>query len=107
MSPTGWRSCRCAGRRCRSSSAETRKLAEEWTYRYLAAAHAWARSEPAARARLGLDAYAKLTVLSGPLHPTANCALGRATTGSLSQIAAASVPRSTKHGATLTIPSGT
>ena len=26
---------------------ETRKLAEEWTYRYLAAAHAWARAEEA------------------------------------------------------------
>lgn len=31
---------------------DTRKLAEEWTYRYLAAAHAWARDEPAARARI-------------------------------------------------------
>ena len=26
---------------------ETRALAEEWTYRYLAAAHAWADAEPA------------------------------------------------------------
>jgi hypothetical protein len=25
---------------------ETRQLAEEWTYRYLAAAHAWAHTEP-------------------------------------------------------------
>jgi hypothetical protein len=25
---------------------ETRKLAEEWTYRYLAAAHTWADEEP-------------------------------------------------------------
>ena len=32
---------------------ETRKLAEEWTYRYLAAAYAWASEEPAARARIG------------------------------------------------------
>jgi ERCC4 domain len=31
---------------------ETRKLAEEWTYRYLAAAYAWARDEPDALARL-------------------------------------------------------
>ena len=31
---------------------ETRKLAEEWTYRYLAAAHAWAQDEPDALARL-------------------------------------------------------
>ena len=32
---------------------ESRKLAEEWTYRYLAAAHAWAREEPLAHARIG------------------------------------------------------
>jgi hypothetical protein len=34
---------------------ETRPLAEEWTYRYLAAAHAWARSESAATARIGVE----------------------------------------------------
>jgi hypothetical protein len=32
---------------------ETRGLAEEWTYRYLAAAHTWASTEPAAIARTG------------------------------------------------------
>ena len=32
---------------------ETRKLAEEWTYRYLAAAHAWAEAERPALARIG------------------------------------------------------
>ena len=32
---------------------ETRPLAEEWTYRYLAAAHAWACAEPAAIERTG------------------------------------------------------
>src|SRR5579875_1282807 len=32
---------------------ETRPLAEEWTYRYLAAAQAWATDEPAAIARIG------------------------------------------------------
>ena len=32
---------------------ETRKLAEEWTYRYLAAAHAWAVDEDAAIGRIG------------------------------------------------------
>jgi ERCC4 domain/Lsr2 len=31
---------------------ETRSLAEEWTYRYLAAAHAWASTEPAALGRV-------------------------------------------------------
>jgi len=34
---------------------ESRALAEEWTYRYLAAAHAWADAEPAALDRLGPD----------------------------------------------------
>jgi len=32
---------------------ETRKLAEEWTYRYLAAAHTWAAAELPALARMG------------------------------------------------------
>lgn len=32
---------------------ETRSLAEEWTYRYLAAAHAWASSDAAAAERIG------------------------------------------------------
>jgi hypothetical protein len=31
---------------------ETRQLAEEWTYRYLAAAHLWATTEPAAIERI-------------------------------------------------------
>jgi hypothetical protein len=34
--------------------AETRQLAEEWTYRFLAAAHTWAVHEPDAIARIGL-----------------------------------------------------
>jgi hypothetical protein len=34
---------------------ETRKLAEEWTYRYLAAAHVWAADELAFATRLGAD----------------------------------------------------
>ena len=33
--------------------AENRKLAEQWTYRYLAAAHSWAQAEAAAVARIG------------------------------------------------------
>jgi len=32
---------------------DSRKLAEEWTYRFLAAAHEWARDEPSAQARIG------------------------------------------------------
>jgi len=34
---------------------ETRKLAEEWTYRYLAAAHTWATDEPTAATRIGAN----------------------------------------------------
>ena len=37
---------------------ETRGLAEEWTYRYLAAAHAWATAEPAAIERIGAPVLA-------------------------------------------------
>ena len=33
---------------------ETRSLAEEWCYRFLAAAYAWARAEPAAIQRIGV-----------------------------------------------------
>jgi ERCC4 domain len=46
---------------------ETRKLAEEWTYRYLAAAQVWARDEPAAQARLGMLSEAPTT--NGPPAP--------------------------------------
>ncbi|HZD13880.1 MAG TPA: hypothetical protein VE196_01835 [Pseudonocardiaceae bacterium] len=35
---------------------ETRALADEWTYRCLTAAHAWAQTEDAAIARIGLTA---------------------------------------------------
>jgi len=35
---------------------ETRQLAEEWTYRYLAAAHSWAHTKTAAIARIGTPA---------------------------------------------------
>ncbi len=46
---------------------ETRKLAEEWTYRYLAAASAWAATEPAVLARLA--AHADPGASAGPLQP--------------------------------------
>ncbi len=35
--------------------AETRQLAEEWTYRYLASAHEWAHTELALAERIGAD----------------------------------------------------
>ncbi len=41
--------------------AETRQLAEEWTYRYLAAAQAWAETERAAADRIGIPINATET----------------------------------------------
>jgi len=54
---------------------ETRKLAEEWTYRYLAAAHTWAASELPALARIGAgdDGTA-----AAPLEPAPSTAEVRA-----------------------------
>lgn len=46
---------------------DTRKLAEEWTYRYLAAVQTWARDEAAARARIRTSAEASTPV--GPPAP--------------------------------------
>ena len=48
---------------------QTRKLAEEWTYRYLAAAQAWASDEPAARARLGLGLDDEAQLIAGSEPP--------------------------------------
>jgi hypothetical protein len=45
---------------------ETRKLAEEWTYRYLAAAYTWALDEDAGRARMGVTEGDLLTAASSP-----------------------------------------
>ena len=42
---------------------ETRSLAEEWTYRYLAAARAWATTEPAIAERIGGDPVAEVAPL--------------------------------------------
>ena len=46
---------------------ETRKLAEEWTYRYLGAAYMWAEAERRAATRIGIDDPA---TASGPPPPT-------------------------------------
>jgi hypothetical protein len=50
---------------------ETRKLAEEWTYRYLAAARLWAETEDPARARMGIADEPSLSGLPGPEPSTA------------------------------------
>jgi hypothetical protein len=44
---------------------DNRKLAEEWTYRYLAAARAWAEAERPAVARIGVPQEET----GGPLEP--------------------------------------
>jgi hypothetical protein len=41
--------------------AETRQLAEEWTYRYLAAAHAWVLNDLTVAASVNLAAEAELS----------------------------------------------
>jgi ERCC4 domain len=49
---------------------ESRQLAEEWTYRFLAAAHTWAHSEPAALARITGAATHELHDAPSPPEPT-------------------------------------
>lgn len=54
---------------------ETRKLAEEWTYRYLAAAHHWAAAEAATVARIGVG---ESGAVGGPARPDPSTAEVRA-----------------------------
>jgi hypothetical protein len=48
--------------------AESRSLAEEWCYRYLAAAHVWAHDELALAERIGQDAV-QLETVAAPAAP--------------------------------------
>jgi ERCC4 domain len=57
---------------------ETRKLAEEWTYRYLAAAFAWASDEQAAVARLDVSWPSEIDVAGVPAAPAPSTAEVRA-----------------------------
>jgi len=50
---------------------ETRKLAEEWTYRYLAAARQWAETEDPALARMGIEEEDRPDPQSAPEPSTA------------------------------------
>lgn len=45
---------------------ETRQLAEEWTYRYLAASHAWASTEAAVGERIGIIASMSEPITTEP-----------------------------------------
>jgi len=49
---------------------ETRRLAEEWTYRYLAASHAWAETEQAAADRISFPAEPNETTTAPETGPT-------------------------------------
>ena len=55
---------------------ETRALAEQWTYRFLAAAYAWAADEPGAVARLGAPLLSEIA--SAPSAPGPSTAEVRA-----------------------------
>src|SRR5205085_2172738 len=57
---------------------DTRKLAEEWTYRYLAAAHVWAETEGPALARIGAGAPGDDGTADGPSAPEPSTAELRA-----------------------------
>jgi len=58
---------------------ETRQLAEEWTYRFLAAAHAWATTEHQALQRISPDNVVEATDLDhAPAAPEPNTAEVRA-----------------------------
>lgn len=54
---------------------ETRKLAQEWTYRYVAAAHHWAIAEAATVSRIGVG---ESGAVGGPARPDPSTAEVRA-----------------------------
>ena len=87
-------------------SCETRKLAEEWTYRYLAAAQSWAEPDTAALHRIGLVAETPVETVpdenTTAAPSTAQIRAWPAPTGSPSPTADGSAPRSTRPGATPT-----
>ena len=61
---------------------ETRKLAEEWTYRYLAAARLWAETEDLAVARMGIEGEDRpATAVRRPNPPPPRCVPGLASRG--------------------------
>jgi hypothetical protein len=60
---------------------ENRKLAEEWTYRYLAAAQLWAETEDPARARMGIDDEHDASAPTAPEPSTAEVRAWARSTG--------------------------
>jgi ERCC4 domain len=84
---------------------ETRQLAEEWTYRYLAAAHGWAVTETAVADRIGADIVAVETS-TAPATPEPSSsevrARGPRRRDRRPRPGAATPRRSGRHGATPT-----
>ena len=77
---------------------ETRSLAEEWTYRYLAAAHAWATTEAAAVERIGEQPTLRPVPEPQTGPPRRRSATGHDATASTSPTEDGSRPPSAKHG---------
>jgi hypothetical protein len=82
--------------------SEARRLAKEWTYRYLAAAHAWASTELALgeRSSGGLVKPAMATAPGAPEPTTSEIRYWHAAKESPCLIVAGFAPTSGKHGAT-------
>jgi len=77
---------------------ENRKLAEEWTYRYLAVAHAWADTERLAVARIGHGEDGSATGAPQPPPSTAEVRAWARASASRCPTGAASDRRSTRRG---------
>lgn len=77
---------------------ETRSLAEEWTYRYLAAAWQWAASEPAAQKRTATTDSLLHNAPAGRLQLSLKCAPGPAVPGLRFPTEAACAGRSGRPG---------
>ena len=77
---------------------ENRKLAEEWTYRYLATARLWAETEDLALARMGIDDEPRPSAAPEPEPSSAEGPPGPATRAWPSPTTAGSTPRSFRPG---------
>jgi hypothetical protein len=77
-SPTGWPSCRSAGRPSRSCSVRPARWPRNGPYRYLAAAHEWATTEDAAVTRIALTSGDSVGTADAPAAPDPTTAEVRA-----------------------------
>ena len=86
--------------------AETRQLAEEWTYRYLAAAHAWVLDDLAVSADVNLALTPSCPPAGKWTRPRRRFVPGLEAQASPCPTRAGSGPKSGKHGVKLTRSSG-